>query len=134
MSTDSQPASTHTFSPKAAAVSFLRLAATGHVREAYSAHVGPGFRHHNPYFRGDADSLSSAMEEAHTKTLEQTIEVHRAVADGDLVAVHSHVVPASGDRGWATVHILRFAGERIVEMWDIIQPVPEDSPNENGMF
>ncbi len=97
MSPDPESTSTRTFSPKEAALSFLRLAATDHVREAYSAHVGPGFRHHNPHFHGDADSLRSAMEAAHTETREQTIEVHRAVADGDLVAVHSHVVPAPGD-------------------------------------
>jgi predicted SnoaL-like aldol condensation-catalyzing enzyme len=38
------------------------------------------------------------------------------------------------DRGGALVHIFRFHGDRVVELWDIGQPVPEDSPNENGMF
>jgi predicted SnoaL-like aldol condensation-catalyzing enzyme len=38
------------------------------------------------------------------------------------------------DRGFALVHIFRFAGDRIIEMWDIAQAVPEISPNKNGMF
>jgi len=38
------------------------------------------------------------------------------------------------DRGGAVVHIFRFAGARIAELWDIGQPVPENSPNEYGMF
>jgi len=32
------------------------------------------------------------------------------------------------------VHILRFEGDRIVELWDIGQEIPQDSPNEHGMF
>jgi predicted SnoaL-like aldol condensation-catalyzing enzyme len=31
------------------------------------------------------------------------------------------------------VHIFRFDGGLIAELWDIGQPVPEDSPNERGL-
>ena len=41
-------------SRKEAAIEFLKLAASGKLEEAYGRHVGAGFRHHNPYFRGDA--------------------------------------------------------------------------------
>ena len=34
----------------------------------------------------------------------------------------------------AVVHILRFEGGKIVEMWDIGQEIPADSPNALGMF
>jgi hypothetical protein len=44
-------------SHKDVAIDFLGLVASGKVREAYEKHVGAGFRHHNPYFRGDAASL-----------------------------------------------------------------------------
>ena len=54
--------------------------------------------------------------------------------DGDLVAVHSRVRQKPGDLGAAVVHIFRFQGDRIVELWDMGQSVPENSPNENGMF
>ena len=43
---------------------FLRLCATGKVRDAYERFAAANFRHHNPYFRGDADSLRKGMEEA----------------------------------------------------------------------
>jgi predicted SnoaL-like aldol condensation-catalyzing enzyme len=39
-----------------------------------------------------------------------------------------------GDLGVALVHIFRFADGRIVELWDVGQPVPEESPNQYGMF
>ena len=38
------------------------------------------------------------------------------------------------DLGWAIIHIFRFQDNQIVEMWDVGQAVPEDSPNENGVF
>ena len=121
-------------SHKDAAISFLRLATSGKAREAFQKCVGPNFRHHNPFFRGDADSLRIAMEENAAKNPKKALEVQHALEDGDLVAVHSHVRQNPDDRGAAVVHIFRFQGDRVVELWDMGQPVPENSPNENGMF
>ena len=121
-------------SRKEAAMEFLRLVASGKVREAYRKHVGPDFRHHNPYFRGDAESLMVAMEANAAKNPDKVLEIQRALQDGDLVAVHSRVRQKPGDLGGAVVHIFRFQGNLIVELWDIGQEVPKDSPNEYGMF
>ncbi|MGM0852830.1 MAG: nuclear transport factor 2 family protein [Bacillota bacterium] len=119
---------------KERAVSFLELVASGNVREAYESHVGPDFRHHNPYFPGDADSLMSAMEENAAGNPDKILEVKRAIQEGDTVAVHSHVRQNPADLGGAVVHIFRFQDDRIVELWDVGQAIPEDSPNENGVF
>ncbi len=116
-------------SHKDAAISFLRLAASGKAREAFQKCVGSNFRHHNPFFRGDADSLRIAMEENAAKNPKKVLEVQHALEDGDLVAVHSHVRQNPDDRGAAMVHVFRFEGDRVMG-----QPVPENSPNENGMF
>jgi predicted SnoaL-like aldol condensation-catalyzing enzyme len=121
-------------SRKDAAVDFLRLVASGNVAEAYQRHVGAGFRHHNPYFHGDAASLRKAMEDNAVRNPHKTLEVQRALEDGEQVAVFSRVRQKPGDAGGAVVHIFRFDGERIVELWDIGQAVPENSVNENGMF
>ena len=119
---------------KAAAVEFLKLAASGRVRDAYSKHVAHGFRHHNPFFRGDAASLRDAMEQNATKNPNKMLDVQSAIAEGDRVAVFSRVRQNPADRGGAVVHIFRFQNDRIVELWDIGQAVPEQSVNENGMF
>lgn len=37
-------------SHKESALGFLNSVASGQVREAYELYVGPGFKHHNPYF------------------------------------------------------------------------------------
>ncbi|PMC37930.1 polyketide cyclase [Bacillus sp. UMB0899] len=119
---------------KEKAVSFLQLVASGEVREAYRRFSGPNFRHHNPYFRGDAESLMLAMEENASKNPNKIFEVKRVIGEGDIVAVHSHVKQNQDDLGGAVVHIFRFHNDLIAELWDVGQPIPENSPNENGVF
>jgi predicted SnoaL-like aldol condensation-catalyzing enzyme len=119
---------------KEAAISFLQSVASGRVREAYAKHIGSGFRHHNPYFSGDAESLLEGMEDNARQNPDKRLDILRALQDGDLVAVHSRVRQTKEDRGAAVVHLFRFEDDRIVELWDIGQPVPEESPNANGMF
>ena len=119
---------------KERAMDFLRLASSGNVREAFQKYAGSGFRHHNPYFQGDVESLMVAMEENADKNPNKIFEMKRSLQDGDLVAVHSRVRQNPDESGAAVVHIFRFDGDVISELWDVGQPVPEDSPNENGMF
>jgi len=116
------------------AVSFLKLVASGKVHEAYQRYIGPDFRHHNPFFRGDADSLMVAMEENATQNPHKVFEVKRIIGEGDMVVVHSHVKQNQDEPGGAVVHIFRFHNDLIMEFWDIGQAIPENSPNENGVF
>ena len=115
-------------------VLFLKMAAGGEVREAYARFVGPGFKHHNPFFEGSAESLMAGMEENARQNPNKILDVKRAMAEGEFVAVHSHVRQNPDDRGASVVHIFRFENGRIVELWDVGQPVPEQSPNQYGMF
>lgn len=119
---------------KEAAISFLQMVASGKISEAFENHIATDFRHHNPYFRGDADSLMQAMEENAVQSPNKTLEVKHAMEDGDTVAIHSHIKQNPMDRGAAVIHIFRFEGKGIVELWDVGQEIPEESPNEYGMF
>jgi predicted SnoaL-like aldol condensation-catalyzing enzyme len=119
---------------KDAAVSFLTMASRGDVREAYSKFVGADFKHHNPYFEGSADTLMTAMEENARDNPNKTLDMKLAIEEGDLVAVHSHVRLKPDRPGGAVVHIFRFEEGRIVELWDVGQEVPEQSPNQYGML
>jgi predicted SnoaL-like aldol condensation-catalyzing enzyme len=121
-------------SHKESALGFLNSVASGQVREAYELYVGPGFKHHNPYFRGDAASLKEGMAQNARKNPNKVLEIQTAIEEGDRVAVFSRVRQEPKDKGGAVVHIFRFNDGRIVEFWDIGQAVPEDTVNENGMF
>ena len=117
------------------ALSFLKLAASGKVSEAFEKYVArEGFRHHNPYFRGDAKSLKAGMMEAHAKFPNTTLEVQRVFESEDCIAVHPRVVHAPDQPEIAVVHIFGFERDRIAELWDIGIQAPKDSPNDNGLF
>jgi predicted SnoaL-like aldol condensation-catalyzing enzyme len=119
---------------KEAAVNFLKLASSGDVQEAYSRFVGSAFKHHNPFFEGTAAALSAAMEANALQNPDKIFEIKRVIGEGDFVAVHSHVRQKPEHPGAVVVHIFRFENGRIVELWDVGQPVPADSPNQFGMF
>lgn len=116
------------------AVSFLQLASSGKVREAFEKYIGNGFRHHNPFFEGSAGALQAGMEENSWQSPDKVFTILRTVSEGDFVVTHSHVQQNPDQRGAVVVHTFRFENGRIVELWDVGQPIPEASPNQNGMF
>jgi predicted SnoaL-like aldol condensation-catalyzing enzyme len=119
---------------KETAAAFLRLASSGKVREAYEKCVHPEFRHHNPYFKGDRESLLLGMESSAREFPDKVFKPIRALEDGDFVVVHGKVQLTSKSPEIALIHIFRFEGDRIIEEWETAQEVPESSPNENGLF
>ena len=121
-------------SKKDIAVSFLQLASSGNVRQAFHKYVHPQFSHHNPYFKGDRESLLTGMEESAVQFPKKVFEVVRTLEDGDFVAVHGKVRLKPNLPEIALIHIFRFDGDLIIEEWEAAQEVPEEIPNENGMF
>ena len=121
-------------SNRQSAIAFLNLVVAGRISEAYEAYVAPQMRHHNPFFAGDASSLKEGMEENHREYPGKILDVQRTVAEGELVAVHSRIRMSAGESGMAVIHLFRFQDGKVVEMWSVGQQVPEESPNENGMF
>lgn len=104
------------------------------VREAFETWVDPGYIQHNPLAATGREAAISFLEPFFAKNPDIKYSIKRIIADGDLVAVHSHGTFAAGDRGMAVVDILRVQGCKVMEHWDVVQPVPEKSSNSNGMF
>lgn len=119
---------------KDAAIAFLKMASSGNVDEAYEKFVGNEFKHHNPFFEGTAEALQEGMKANAEQNPNKVMEVKRVIAENDFVVTHSHVRQNPEALGAAVVHIFRFEKGKIVELWDLGQPVPEKSPNESGMF
>lgn len=120
--------------PKEIAQDFLNLASKGHSQKAFELYVSPDFKHHNAYFKGDADTLIQAMEESAQLNPDKTFKIHHILEEGNMVAVHSHVKQNDTDSGTAVVHFFRFESDKIVELWDLGQAVPPKIINENGKF
>jgi predicted SnoaL-like aldol condensation-catalyzing enzyme len=113
---------------------FLSLCASGHVQDAYALYVADYFRHHNAWFPGDRESLLRGMEQSAHAEPNKSFTVKQVIADGDRVAVFSHLRREQADVDMAVVHILRFEAGKIVELWDVGQVIPKDSPNGSGVF
>ena len=121
-------------SKKETAIEFLKLFGAGEARKAFELYAAPNFRHHNPYFKGDKLSLIEGVEQSHRQFPHKILDFQRALEEGDLVAVHLRVRMEADSADYALIHILRFEGDKIAELWEAGQMVPEDLVNENGVF
>jgi len=61
-------------------------------------------------------------------------EIKHIFADSDYVILHVHARREPGELGTAIVDIFRLESGKIVEHWDVRQPIPESSVNSNGML
>ncbi len=104
------------------------------VRAAFETWVDPGYIQHNPMAATGRAAAIEFLEPFFAQNPDTRYSIKRVIAEGDLVAVHSHGQFSKDDRGIAVVDIFRVANCRVVEHWDVVQPVPEKSANDNGMF
>jgi len=119
---------------KKTAVEFLGLVIAGDIDEAYRKYAARDGRHHNLFFPAGFVALQKAMEEAHVQFPRKSFTVKHVIGEGDFVAVHSHLVLESGSPGYITLHIFRFSGGKIAELWDFSQGIPSEMPNADGPF
>lgn len=117
---------------KEIALSFLQLAGSGKVKEAFASYVTANFIHHNQYFEGSREALLAAMEDAHASSPNKSVEVKYSYVDGETVITHSLVTKE--EMNIAVVHIFRFEKDKIAELWDLGQVIIKDSPNKYGLF
>ena len=104
------------------------------VRAAFETWVDPGYIQHNPMAQTGRQAAIDFLEPFFAQHPDIHYSIMRTMADGNLVAVHSHGSFSAEDRGIAVVDILRVEGCKVVEHWDVVQPVPEKAANSNGMF
>ncbi len=104
------------------------------VDQAIDAYFAPNYIQHNPMAQSGAETVRALFKGFYAASPGATVVVKRALADGDLVAVHYNMKMKPEDRGFAVVDIFRIENGKIAEHWDVVQPVPEKSANNNGMF
>lgn len=114
------------------AKNFIQTCAMESPKKAFAEYVNPNFKHHNQYFKGDADTLMNAMIEADSTHPNKAFTIKQVFETDDRVALVSHVIKESMEI--AVVHIMRFENSKISELWDMGQVIDPDSPNENGVF
>ncbi|MGD0750756.1 MAG: nuclear transport factor 2 family protein [Anaerolineales bacterium] len=118
-----------------AALNFLDLAFNQKkVDAALQQYLEEPYIQHNPQVPTGIEAARVGLKAMLTAMPGFHYDFNRVLVDGDLVAVYSHVTTGTGDRGNAVVDIFRAVNGRFIEHWDVIQPVPETSANNNTMF
>lgn len=101
---------------------------------AASKLIGKRYVQHNPLVADGIEGFKAFLSYLKEKFPSLRAEIKNVFADGDFVIVHVHAVREPGQRGSAIVDIFKLEDGKIVEHWDVIQPIPEDAANPNGMF
>jgi predicted SnoaL-like aldol condensation-catalyzing enzyme len=104
------------------------------VKEGFDKYTGPAYRQHNPFAADGAQPAIDFLGKYLADHKEYRYDIKHVYVDGDIVVVHSHVTRDASDRGSAVVDIFRIEKGKVVEHWDVIQPIPEKSANDNTMF
>ena len=98
--------------------------------DLYPDLVAGSYIQHNPLVADGVEGVMRFLKEAGRIPC----EVKRMAIDGDLAFVHARYLNLFGQET-AGVDIFRFDDDgRIVEHWDVLQPVPAESKNSNTMF
>ncbi len=117
-----------------AVVEFYEKAINQKDFEAASKYMGSRYTQHNPNAPDGPEGLKTFLGFLKEKFPGSRSEIKRVFADGDYVILHVHAVREPGTRGNAIIDIFKLENGKIVEHWDVVQPIPEKAANTNGMF
>jgi len=108
-------------------VAFVTTAFDQHqVQAAFDRYVGPTYKQHNPLVPDGRDAAVKALTHVVTEVFPKSrFYVKRTAAQGDLVFIHSFWDQKPGEtRGESVMDVFRLDRGKIVEHWDVVQPIP----------
>ena len=116
------------------AIAFYRMAYEGNPKKAVELYVGATYIQHNPDVEDEPKGFIKYFERMQKEYPEKSIEFVRCIAEGDLVALHTHQTWPGNDQ-YVTMDFFRFDEDgKICEHWDAIQQIPKESANANTMY
>lgn len=116
------------------AIAFYNMAYKGDPKKAVELYVGEEYIQHNPDVADGLQGFIDYFERMQREYPKKSIEFVRCIAEGDLVALHTHQVWPDNDE-YVTMDFFRFDKKgKICEHWDAIQQIPNTSANPNTMY
>ena len=120
---------------KKTVTAFYKTAFNDHKpEEAVAKYVGGSYIQHNPTAADGSLPFIDYIRDTVKKYPGLRADIRRVIAEGDYVVTHVLIRTSKDDRGTAAIDIFRLEEGKIVEHWDVTQPVPEKAENPNGMF
>ena len=116
------------------AIAFYKMAYEGNPSEAVALYVGDDYIQHNPLVGDGKQPFIDYFEKMEREYADKSIEFVRAIAEGNLVALHTHQT-WPGNQEYVTMDFFRFDDKgKVVEHWDSMQEIPDRSANGNRMY
>ena len=116
------------------AIAFYKMAYEGDPQKAIELYVGDQYIQHNPDVGDGKEEFIKYFQRMHKEYENKSIDFVRAVAEGDLVALHTHQIWPGNDQ-YITMDFFRFdENGKIVEHWDSIQQIPKEFKHNNTMY
>lgn len=103
-------------------------------REATLRYFSPSAVDHDPDLAGGRDDIIARLEKLDWSTGGPQRIIKHVLVDGEYALVHHHLIRKPGERGIAAMDMFRVRDGLIVEHWDVLQPMPENSINPHAMF
>lgn len=119
---------------KSVVLDYYQTAFAGDPEKAVADHFGDRYIQHNPQAADGPEAFIGFVHWLRGKFPDLQLDIKRVIADGDMVATHSHLVLQPGQPGRALADFFRLEDGKVVEHWDVIQDIPETAANLNGMF
>ncbi|HEX9490980.1 MAG TPA: nuclear transport factor 2 family protein [Stellaceae bacterium] len=119
---------------KQTVIAFYEAAINHKDFAAAEKYLGSRYTQHNPNAADGPQGLKKFLDFLRDKYPAAHSEIRQVFADGDYVILHVHAVREPNTAGSAIVDIFKLEDGKIVEHWDVIQPIPDKAANGNGMF
>ena len=96
--------------------------------------MGEPYLQHSPYARDGFEGVAEFVQSFKAMAPNHRYEIKKVIAEGDFVVLHLHGISGMHPHGEQVVDFFRLKDGKVVEHWDVIQAIPENSENPNGIF
>lgn len=103
------------------------------VKKAFETYVSGQYIQHNPNIADGREAAIAALAPKFSAPGAR-FDIRHLIVDGNMAVIHLRGRPSPEALGGAVADIYRIEGGKIIEHWDVLQPIQDKSSNRNGVI